>query len=109
MVITVLQFYFSWRQPSDYIPLKGLNFPVRLQLTFLPALPLNIILLGWLYMQASFLSLNLNALAEHLAKVDLSQRLFVEADLLPSESVIYVNTYHLLHRIHECYFKLLMF
>lgn len=37
-------------------------------------------------MQASFLSLNLNALAEHLAKADLSQRLFVEADLLPSES-----------------------
>ncbi|KAK9221585.1 hypothetical protein WN944_010012 [Citrus x changshan-huyou] len=56
------EFYSSWRQPSDYIPLKGLNFP------------------------ASFLSLNLNALAEHLAKVDLSQRLFVEADLLPSES-----------------------
>lgn len=53
-------------------------------------------------MQASFLSLNLNALAEHLAKVDLSQRLFVEADLLPSESVIYVNTYHLLHRIDPC-------
>ncbi|KDO49568.1 hypothetical protein CISIN_1g012781mg [Citrus sinensis] len=38
------------------------------------------------FQEASFLSLNLNALAEHLAKVDLSQRLFVEADLLPSES-----------------------
>ncbi|KAH9791194.1 phosphorelay protein [Citrus sinensis] len=37
------------------------------------------------FQEASFLSLNLNALAEHLAKVDLSQRLFVEADLLPSE------------------------
>ncbi|TXG55089.1 hypothetical protein EZV62_020345 [Acer yangbiense] len=35
--------------------------------------------------EASFLSLNLNALAEQLAKVDLSQRLFVEADLLSSE------------------------
>ncbi|XP_031281732.1 uncharacterized protein LOC116140212 isoform X3 [Pistacia vera] len=35
--------------------------------------------------EASFLSLNLNALAEQLAKVDLSQRLFIEADLLPSE------------------------
>ncbi|KAJ0111897.1 hypothetical protein Patl1_02343 [Pistacia atlantica] len=35
--------------------------------------------------EASFLSLNLNALAEQLAKVDLSQRLFIEADLLPPE------------------------
>ncbi|KAL5861000.1 hypothetical protein ACOSQ4_002296 [Xanthoceras sorbifolium] len=35
--------------------------------------------------EVSFLSLNLNALAEQLAKVDLSQRLFVEADLLSSE------------------------
>ncbi|KAI9176729.1 hypothetical protein LWI28_006447 [Acer negundo] len=35
--------------------------------------------------EASFLSLNLNALAEQLAKVDLSQRLFVEADLLSLE------------------------
>ncbi|KAK2665809.1 hypothetical protein Ddye_004383 [Dipteronia dyeriana] len=35
--------------------------------------------------ETSFLSLNLNVLAEQLAKVDLSQRLFVEADLLSSE------------------------
>ncbi|KAK4845370.1 hypothetical protein QYF36_004178 [Acer negundo] len=35
--------------------------------------------------EASFLSLNLNAIAEQLAKVDLSQRLFVEADLLSLE------------------------
>ncbi|XP_059663208.1 protein ECERIFERUM 16 isoform X2 [Cornus florida] len=35
--------------------------------------------------EASFLSLNLHSLAEQLAKVDLSQRLFIEADLLPPE------------------------
>ncbi|KAL5573599.1 hypothetical protein UlMin_023196 [Ulmus minor] len=35
--------------------------------------------------EASFLSLNLHALAEQLEKVDLSQRLFIEADLLPPE------------------------
>lgn len=35
--------------------------------------------------EASFLSLNLHALAEQLAKIDLSQRLFIEADLLPPE------------------------
>jgi hypothetical protein len=38
-------------------------------------------------MQASFISLNLHAIAEKLAKVDLSKRLFIEADLLPSELV----------------------
>ncbi|XP_057956051.1 protein ECERIFERUM 16 isoform X2 [Malania oleifera] len=35
--------------------------------------------------EAPFLSLNLHTLADQLAKVDLSQRLFIEADLLPSE------------------------
>lgn len=35
--------------------------------------------------EASFLSMDLNALAEKLAKVDLSERLFIEADLLPLE------------------------
>lgn len=35
--------------------------------------------------EASFLSLNLHALAEQLAKVDVSERLFIEADLLPAE------------------------
>ncbi|KAK4577679.1 hypothetical protein RGQ29_027978 [Quercus rubra] len=35
--------------------------------------------------EASFLSLNLHALAEQLAKIDLSQRLFIEANLLPPE------------------------
>lgn len=35
--------------------------------------------------EASFLSLDLHALAEQLAKVDLSKRLFIEADLLPPE------------------------
>ncbi|XP_054811504.1 protein ECERIFERUM 16 [Prosopis cineraria] len=35
--------------------------------------------------EASFLSLNLHALAENLAKVDLSKRLFIEPDLLPPE------------------------
>lgn len=37
--------------------------------------------------QVPFLSLNLNALAEQLAKVDLAKRLFIEADLLPPEMV----------------------
>ena len=36
-------------------------------------------------MQAPFLSLNLHSLAEQLTKVDLSQRLFVEEDLLSPE------------------------
>ncbi|XP_065875364.1 protein ECERIFERUM 16 [Euphorbia lathyris] len=35
--------------------------------------------------EAQFVSLNLNALAEQLEKVTLSQRLFIEADLLPPE------------------------
>ncbi|TKY66808.1 hypothetical protein E2542_SST09699 [Spatholobus suberectus] len=35
--------------------------------------------------EASFLSLNLQALAENFAKVDLSKRLFIESDLLPPE------------------------
>ncbi|KAF2283494.1 hypothetical protein GH714_010815 [Hevea brasiliensis] len=35
--------------------------------------------------EVPFLSLNLNALAEQLAKVDISARLFIEADLLPME------------------------
>ncbi|XP_007043709.2 PREDICTED: uncharacterized protein LOC18608783 isoform X1 [Theobroma cacao] len=35
--------------------------------------------------EASFLSLNLHALAEQLEKVNLSERLFIEEDLLPSE------------------------
>ncbi|KAJ6859901.1 hypothetical protein NC651_036274 [Populus alba x Populus x berolinensis] len=38
------------------------------------------------FLSASFLSLNLHALAEQLAKVDVSERLFIEADLLPTES-----------------------
>ena len=38
-------------------------------------------------MQASFLSLNLHALAEQLEKVDLSERLFIEEDLLPPKLV----------------------
>nr|GME02566.1 Large tegument protein like [Ipomoea batatas] len=36
-------------------------------------------------MQASFLSLNLHTLAEQLAKATLSERLFIEPDLLPPE------------------------
>lgn len=35
--------------------------------------------------EASFLSLNLHALAERFSKVDLSKRLFIESDLLPTE------------------------
>ncbi|XP_062027630.1 protein ECERIFERUM 16 [Rosa rugosa] len=35
--------------------------------------------------EVSFLSLNLHSLAEQLDKVDLSQRLYIEADLLPPE------------------------
>ncbi|KAJ4844441.1 hypothetical protein Tsubulata_041898 [Turnera subulata] len=35
--------------------------------------------------EASFLSLNLHALAEQLEKVDLSERLFIDAELLPPE------------------------
>ncbi|XP_021888555.1 uncharacterized protein LOC110807677 isoform X2 [Carica papaya] len=35
--------------------------------------------------EAAFLSLDLNALEEQLEKVDLPQRLFIEADLLPTE------------------------
>ncbi|RDX77783.1 hypothetical protein CR513_42039, partial [Mucuna pruriens] len=38
--------------------------------------------------EASFLSLNLHALAENFAKVDLSKRLFIEPDLLPTELFI---------------------
>jgi hypothetical protein len=41
--------------------------------------------------QASFLSLSLHALAEKLANIDLSQRLFIEADLLPSELVCLIS------------------
>ncbi|KAK7257404.1 hypothetical protein RIF29_31360 [Crotalaria pallida] len=37
------------------------------------------------YQEASFMSLNLLALAENLEKVDLSKRLFIEPDLLPAE------------------------
>ncbi|XP_057750818.1 protein ECERIFERUM 16 isoform X1 [Arachis stenosperma] len=37
------------------------------------------------YQEASFISLNLHALAENLAKVELSKRLFIEPDLLPTE------------------------
>ncbi|KAL7000482.1 hypothetical protein U1Q18_001634 [Sarracenia purpurea var. burkii] len=37
--------------------------------------------------EASFLSLNLHLLAEQLEKVDLSQRLFIEPDILPPELV----------------------
>lgn len=36
-------------------------------------------------LEASFLSLNLHLLAEQLAKVDLSQRLFIDPELLPPE------------------------
>ncbi|KAF5732584.1 hypothetical protein HS088_TW17G00114 [Tripterygium wilfordii] len=35
--------------------------------------------------ETSFLSLNLDALAEQLEKVDISERLFIEADLIPPE------------------------
>ncbi|CAK9167681.1 unnamed protein product [Ilex paraguariensis] len=38
--------------------------------------------------KTSFLSLNLHALAKQLAKSDVSQRLFIEADLLPPELCI---------------------
>ncbi|MED6173053.1 hypothetical protein PIB30_055701 [Stylosanthes scabra] len=37
------------------------------------------------FQEASFISLNLHALAENLAKVELSKRLFIEPDLLPAE------------------------
>ncbi|MED6174287.1 hypothetical protein PIB30_067734 [Stylosanthes scabra] len=37
------------------------------------------------FLEASFISLNLHALAENLAKVELSKRLFIESDLLPAE------------------------
>jgi hypothetical protein len=43
--------------------------------------------MNWVFMQASFISLNLHAIAEKLAKVDLSKRLFIEPDLIPSELV----------------------
>ena len=46
-----------------------------------------LLVLNWVFMQASFLSLNLHALAESFAKVDLSKRLFIESDLLPTELV----------------------
>jgi len=46
-----------------------------------------LLILNWVFMQASFLSLNLHALAESFAKVDLAKRLFIEADLLPTELV----------------------
>ncbi|KAK6919126.1 hypothetical protein RJ641_017548 [Dillenia turbinata] len=37
--------------------------------------------------EASFLSINLNAVAEQLEKAELSQRLFIEEDILPSDMV----------------------
>lgn len=40
--------------------------------------------------QAAFLSLNLHALAEQLEKIDLAQRLFIEAHLLPPELVCFI-------------------
>nr|KYP58787.1 hypothetical protein KK1_014209 [Cajanus cajan] len=43
--------------------------------------------------ETSFLSLNLHALAENLAKVDLSKRLFIESDLLPPELVYEIHLY----------------
>lgn len=43
--------------------------------------------LNWIFMQASLLSLNLLALADNFAKIDLSKRLFIESDLLSTELV----------------------
>nr|XP_024933405.1 protein ECERIFERUM 16 isoform X1 [Ziziphus jujuba var. spinosa]XP_024933406.1 protein ECERIFERUM 16 isoform X1 [Ziziphus jujuba var. spinosa] len=37
------------------------------------------------YHEAPFLSLNLHAIADQLAEIDLSQRLFIEAELLPTD------------------------
>lgn len=37
--------------------------------------------------------MDLNALAEQLAKVDLSERLFIDADLLPLELVMLYSTF----------------
>lgn len=39
--------------------------------------------------------MDLNALAEKLAKVDLSERLFIDADLLPLELVMLYSTFTL--------------
>ncbi|XP_024933407.2 protein ECERIFERUM 16 isoform X3 [Ziziphus jujuba] len=39
------------------------------------------------YHEAPFLSLNLHAIADQLAEIDLSQRLFIEAELLPTDLV----------------------
>ena len=41
----------------------------------------------WVLMQASFLSMNLHAVAENFETLDLSKRLFIEPDLLPPELV----------------------
>lgn len=39
-------------------------------------------------MKPGFLSLNLNALAKTLEKVDLHERLYIEADLLPMPELV---------------------
>ena len=46
-----------------------------------------LLILNWDFIRASFLSLNLHALVVCFAKVDLAKRLFIEADLLPTELV----------------------
>lgn len=47
----------------------------------------SMITMPFLYLQASFLSLDLHALSEQLERASLSERLFIEPDLLPLEPV----------------------
>ncbi|KAK1367869.1 hypothetical protein POM88_033961 [Heracleum sosnowskyi] len=50
-------------------------------------------LLDIILSRASFLSMDLNARAEQLAKVDLTERLFIGADLLPLVLVMLYSTF----------------
>lgn len=68
-----------WNSLSSYFIYQHIVFQLLLLLRYFT--------MSLFSMQASFLSLNLHALAENLAKVDLSKRLFIESDLLPHELV----------------------
>ncbi|KVI04311.1 hypothetical protein Ccrd_017383, partial [Cynara cardunculus var. scolymus] len=51
--------------------------------------------------EASFLSLNLQALSEQLAKIDLPKRLFMEADLFPPELYCEIEERHKSSQGHD--------
>lgn len=92
---SALQFHVKQCSFSCYCMIRDLQATFvfcKTQLAYLffqPLFALSSFQPGWFIVQASFLSLNLHALAEQLAKIDLSQRLFIEADLLPPELVCF--------------------